>query len=256
MKKKSIKKFVESLKCTESHYCRSNTPHRLYLPCYSNIKKLWNIYNVQAENKLEARHCYFRRYFNTHYNVGFGTPQTDLCSKCLQFKENIKHCTDPTLKLELITNHKIHKLQAKSFYEMLKRDDPETAVFSFDYEKNIPLPELPDQQAYFSMQLSKTNVTCFVWTEAERPKSSNEIASAVHHTLTHFTFSEQIKTVRLFCDGCGGQNKNSTFMGMISNWIKCSAPSQIKQCVVIFPVVGHSYIPPDRVFGNIEKDVR
>lgn len=271
-KKQNIKQFIESLKCTESHYCRSDAPHRVYLPCELNVKKLWVMYNMQANENLKVRQCFFRNYFNRHYNVGFGTPQTDVCSQCLKFKEQIKRCEDPTLKQELITNHRVHKLQAKSFYDMLQRDSNEIAVFSFDCEKNMPLPKLPDQQAYFSMQLnfynlgvvagnsrvklSDKNVSCFVWTEADRPKSSNEIASVMYYTLQNFEFTDQINTIRLFCDGCGGQNKNSTFMGMLSYWMKCLAPPHIKQCEVIFPVVGHSFIPPDRVFGNIEKDVR
>lgn len=35
-----------------------------------------------------------------------------------------------------------------------------------------------------------------------------------------------------------------------------TAPQHIKKLKVILPVVGHSYLPPDRVFGNIEKSVR
>lgn len=44
-KRKSIKEFVESLQCTESHYCRSKTFNRIYLPAELNITKLWKIYN-------------------------------------------------------------------------------------------------------------------------------------------------------------------------------------------------------------------
>ncbi|KAK9701039.1 hypothetical protein QE152_g30866 [Popillia japonica] len=136
----------------------------------------------------------------------------------------------------------------------------------------MPLPKLPDQQAYFSMQinfynfsvvagnskskLSDNNVWSFVWTEADRPKSSNEITSGVYHVLSNVEYSENITTVCLFCDGCGGQNKNSTYMGMLCNWLYYFASPHIKHCEVIFPVVGHSFLPPDRVFGNIEKAVR
>ncbi|CAH1982168.1 unnamed protein product [Acanthoscelides obtectus] len=43
---------------------------------------------------------------------------------------------------------------------------------------------------------------------------------------------------------------------MCSKWLECYAPPNIKQLEIIFPVVGHSFIPPDRVFGNIEKAIR
>lgn len=44
-------------------------------------------------------------------------------------------------------------------------------------------------------------------------------------------------------------------MGMLMKWFQTD-PQHIKKLEVIFPVVGHSYLPPDRVFGNIEKVVR
>lgn len=271
-KKTSIQTFLESLKCTESHYCRAKSPHRIYLPCDLNIKKLWKIYNDKTQPSLQVRHCFFRNYFNANYNVGFGTPQTDMCSTCIQYKDKIKKCTDIGAKNELITNKRVHTLQAKSFYVLLKQNLPEYVTFSFDCEKNLPLPKVPDQKAYFSMQvnfynfgvvvgnsntkLSSQNVTCYVWTEADRPKGANEIASAIYNTLKSYTFGPEKEIVRLFCDGCGGQNKNSIVIGMLCYWFSCSSPPNIKEIQLIFPVVGHSYIPPDRVFGNIEKTVR
>lgn len=41
-------------------------------------------------------------------------------------------------------------------------------------------------------------------------------------------------------------------VGMSMKWFQ-TAPQHIEKLEVIFPVVGHSYLPPDRVFGNIEK---
>lgn len=34
-----------------------------------------------------------------------------------------------------------------------------------------------------------------------------------------------------------------------------SSPN-VKTIELVFPVTGHSFIPPDRVFGNIEKKIR
>ncbi|XP_050304355.1 uncharacterized protein LOC126741919 [Anthonomus grandis grandis] len=143
-KKVCMKTFIESLRCTESHYCRSDSPHRVYLPCDLNIKKLWNVYNEQAKPDQKVKQCYFRKYFNRKYNVGFGTPQTDLCSTCLQYKEKIRRCTDPKEKRSFITNHRVHTLEAKSFFAFLKQNSDEVVNISFDCQKNLPLPKLPD----------------------------------------------------------------------------------------------------------------
>lgn len=60
----------------------------------------------------------------------------------------------------------------------------------------------------------------------------------------------------MFADGCGGQNKNTILMTMCSYWLSTKSPSNIKKMEIIFPVVGHSFIPPDRVFARIEKAVK
>lgn len=43
---------------------------------------------------------------------------------------------------------------------------------------------------------------------------------------------------------------------MLLWWLQNEAPSGISVVSVVFPVTGHSFLPPDRVFGRIEKDVR
>lgn len=86
-------------------------------------------------------------------------------------------------------------------------------------------------------------------------KGSIQIASAVNHCLQNLN-TTGIKTVRLVADGCGGQNKNSIMVGMCSFWLEVQAPRNIENVEIIFPIPGHSYMPPDRVFGQIEKVVK
>src|SRR5690606_28467453 len=99
------------------------------------------------------------------------------------------------------------------------------------------------------------NSFCYTWLELEFKKGSNEVASAVFHRLCVSNFDD-VKKIRLVCDGCAGQNKNSTMIGMLSTWFSQKAPSSIKTIEVVFPIVGHSYMPPDRLFGRIEKRIR
>lgn len=42
-------------------------------------------------------------------------------------------------------------------------------------------------------------------------------------------------------------------IGMLSNCLLNSSPPNIENVEVIFPVVGYSYIPPGRLFCEIEK---
>lgn len=43
---------------------------------------------------------------------------------------------------------------------------------------------------------------------------------------------------------------------MASFWLSKHAPNNIKKVELFFPVTGHSYLPPDRVFGLTEKVIR
>ncbi|KAK9695533.1 hypothetical protein QE152_g32501 [Popillia japonica] len=124
---------------------------------------------------------------------------------------------------------------------------------------------------------SPETVKSFLWSEVDRRKSSNEIASAVFHTLSNHVFqddveivrlmadgcagqnkncTDDVEIVRLMADGCAGQNKNCTVIGMMCYWLHFCAPTCIKRTEIVFPIVGHSFLPPDRVFGHIEKKLR
>lgn len=65
--------------------------------------------------------------------------------------------------------------------------------------------------------------------------------------LTQFVF---------FADGCGGQNKNQHVVHALSYWLQNKSPRTIKEIVMYSPVRGHSYLPADRVFGRVEKNLR
>lgn len=269
-KRKAIKDFIKSLHCHESHYCRSKS-QRFYLPPELNINKLFKMYNAQAPEDLKVKGSFFRQIFNTAFNIGFGSPRTDVCSFCLECDEKLKlFKNDNTKKQDIMVIKRVHKLKAKAFYRLLKENKPKMKILSFDCEKNLALPKLPDQSTYYSRQLylynftiveghSKSsltpdNVFSYCWTENEFQKSSNEIASAVYHRLNNTDFTD-IEVLRLVADGCGGQNKNTTIIGMCAKWLS-ETPSSVTRLEIVFPIVGHSFLPPDRVFGNIEKVIR
>lgn len=81
------------------------------------------------------------------------------------------------------------------------------------------------------------------------------IASCIFHILQVKDFSAY-KHIRLMADGCPGQNKNSVMVSMIMYWLDNFAPNNIEDVTLIFPTTGHSYMPPDRVFGNIEREIK
>lgn len=53
-----------------------------------------------------------------------------------------------------------------------------------------------------------------------------------------------------------GQNKNCYVIHSMCFWLYHDAPENLDNIAVIFPVRGHSYMPADRIFGQIEKKYR
>lgn len=43
---------------------------------------------------------------------------------------------------------------------------------------------------------------------------------------------------------------------MLFYWLTKNAPAYIKMVELLFPMVGHSFLPPDRVFSRIEKAIK
>lgn len=267
----AVKSFIKSLKADESHYCRGKSV-RQYLPAELNISKLHKMYNQKSDADNQVKFSYFHHVFTTYFNVGFGSPKTDACSTCIEFNEKIQAEDDADKKKRLQTEKAIHTVRAKAFFDILKEKKDGLMTFSYDCEKNLVLPKVPDQRAYYSRQLycynftivkgsskchlNKNTVLAYSWLENERLKGSNEIASAVYHCLKKSeTTMDETHTVRLVSDGCPGQNKNCTLLTMGVKWLQ-EAPRQIRELQIIFPVTGHSYLPPDRVFGVTEKKLK
>lgn len=272
MRKESVIKFIKKFKTIEVHYCRSKIVARQYLPGSLSVNKMCRMYKTAVtQPELQVKCSYFRSVFSTQFNIGFKSPSSDVCSTCLMYKERIKIEKDSKIKNMLMIESAVHKKRGKAFFELLRQEKPGMKTFSFDCQKNMVLPRVPDQAAYYSRQLyvynfgvvegsSKSslkdqNVFLYVWCEMDRPKGSNEIASSVYHRLCSSNLGG-INHIRLVADGCGGQNKNSTMMTMCMYWFKKKAPRNITTLELVFPVAGHSYIPPDRVFAMIEKDVK
>lgn len=270
-RKQSVKSFIERFQPIQSHYTRSKTVTKQYLPSSLSITAMWQQYHEVHEKELHVTYEYFRSIFVNDYNISFATPATDCCSTCLRLKEVIKNCTDHQKIGDLRTELKVHEMRANAFYGLLKTTEEGILTLSYDCQKNLVLPKVQDQAAYYARQLYLYNYTicqgsshdsqsvhntfCYLWTEDSFRKGSNEIASALYHRLQNTDLAD-VHCIRLFADGCGGQNKNKNVVGMLCKWLAQDAPRSLKTVLLVFPIVGHSFIPPDRVFGKIERALK
>jgi len=180
--------------------------------------------------------------------------------------ENIKQIL--TLELNL------HKKKAKRFFELLKEQTNDSINCSFDMMQTQPLLKLSVTDVFYSRQVWIYNLTfvvsgsdqlndkCFlyIWNEAESGRGPNEICSALIDFLEKLEYNllnsgkSVPTTLNLFSDSCSAQNKNQYTMMTLLHYINYKS-KVFKNINHIFPVRGHSYMPPDRVFGRIEKEL-
>lgn len=91
-KKEKVREFISGLHATESHYNRKNKK-RVYLSSQCSIRKLHNSYHStlsDEEGSVKISFSMFRDIFRNEFNIGFRTPESDVCSQCLLIKEKLK----------------------------------------------------------------------------------------------------------------------------------------------------------------------
>lgn len=268
--KDKIRPHISSFKCRHSHYSRNNTNFRKYLPPDLSIRHMWRLFKHDNDN-IGCKFSLYYKIFRSEFNLGFGNPRSDICGICEKLRLTIKLCQDPAEMVSLMTDFNLHKRRAKYFYTLLNRvevEEPSITV-AFDMQQNQPLPKVAVGEAFYARQIWVFNLTfvvhadktqpkekvhIYTWDETHAGRDSNTVASALLHFLANLDIPEGIMKLRLFSDACASQNRNSTMVGACHYF--CSV---VKPGFVIehhFPIRGHSFLPPDRVFGRMEKVLR
>lgn len=269
--RQAVMQHVSSFMCKASHYARRGAPGRKYLPSEMSVAKMYELFKEQNHNDIS--YSLYYNVFRTEFNLGFGHPAKDCCATCMSSKLRVK---DPNLsedeKKAEIVSLMLHRRRAHVFYTLLNSVE-DSVTISFDIMQNLPLPKSPIGQTYYSRQLymyvfgvvmhhgkgskqAPGDCHLYVWLENENRKDSNMTASALDHCL-RANFVNEIRQsghVRLFSDSCYGQNKNATMVGMLSS-LRSTIFKDVKM-EYYFPIRGHSFLPPDRVFGRIEQELR
>ena len=102
--------------------------------------------------------------------------------------------------------------------------DPFLSAATFDLQQVIFLPKANDNMLYYKRRLGNYNLTiynlqtkachCFTWHEGQGKRGSSEIGTCLSIYLDQLD-AAGVKTVKLFADGCPGQNKNSVIRAML-----------------------------------------
>lgn len=81
----------------------------------------------------------------------------------------------------------------------------------------------------------------YQWTETQGGRGSTKIGSALLHYLDSLDL-ERKNVLRLVCDGCGGQNKNSHIIHALMFWLVSKSLEHIEEI--------------NLTFGRVEKQIK
>ena len=172
---------------------------------------------------------------------------------------------DKTAKAQLVGERELHHAKAERAYQQLKEDtalaksDSTILVISFDL--TLPTPSLSTNVVFYKRQLwtynlgihdGKSDRACMhMWHEAVASRGSNEVGSSILKYLRDINMSPTTTHLITYSDSCGGQNRN---IYLVCLWLHTVACSYLPLTTVDqkFMLPGHSYLPNDRDFGNIE----
>ena len=134
-------------------------------------------------------------------------------------------------------------------------------VSSEPVKRNLLLPHLPVGDIFYMQQLwlyvfgihmcGNNEVKMCCWTEMQAKRGSDEVISMLDNCLSKLPSS--VTSVRLYSDGCGGENKNANMMHYLFTLV---AVGKFKHIRHTFPATGHSFLPNDRDFGRTELNKR
>ncbi|CAG9791146.1 unnamed protein product [Diatraea saccharalis] len=199
------------------------------------------------------------------FNLRFKKPQIDTCLRCDRFKASISSTTD-TAEIEQLKNeHKAHIDHAYKLRDQMKTDlaraktEDSLETLTFDLEKTHCLPRLPTSIVYYKRQLNLHNlgIHCgssgkgyfYIWLEHEAGRGTQEVGSCIKKFINDHLKSSASELI-LWADSCGGQNRSIKMILMLLHVLHKN--NNLQKITVRFLQPGHTYLPNDSEFGDVE----
>ena len=137
-------------------------------------------------------------------------------------------------------------------------DQDAVDMVPFDFMQNLPTPTLNHNDVFYKHQLwtyvfgiHDTVVDCgymYMWDETVARRGSSEVASCLRHFFE--TYRTGAKSLVSYSDGCGGQNKNLTILGLYSELQQQGLYDILDHK---FLTRGHTFLRNDSDFAQIER---
>ncbi|KAK5639391.1 hypothetical protein RI129_011883 [Pyrocoelia pectoralis] len=260
-----ISNHIKSFPVKGSHY--SGKEYR-YLDARLNVKIMYQLFKVKYP-KSDVKYSYYLKFFHENFQLHFGRPQVDTCNVCEELNVKIKSpkLGDPA-KRAAVAEKVVHCRRSKKFYTALQnsavqcKERNDLVALSLDYMQNMQLPEIPVQDLFYLTQLS-VSVFCiynlgtkkamfYLYHEGVAAKSPNEICSLLMDYIQNY-IGPEVKELHLFSDNCPGQNKNHCVTRMS---LALTDTGRFNKIQHFFPIRGHSFLPCDRAFGLVKRNLK
>ena len=131
-----VKTHIKSFLAMESHYNRDGSK-RQYLASNLNVIKMYELFI--AENRKVVEEHFYRKIFNSCFNLGFHQPKKDQCDVCIKYK----NAKDKSELEEDYQQHLTNKQAARNLKTKVKErasTDKSMIVAAFDVQKVQQVP--------------------------------------------------------------------------------------------------------------------
>ena len=279
--------FIQMIPARRSHYSFTHNPHKQYVDTEDKKSQVWFYRKYQEwiyqnhTGEAPVTESMFKNIYNNCYNLEIVSPRVDVCDTCMILEAEIKRCKDlqkdPS---EFEEQYAAHKDKANIAYSHLKMaedkekwSDKDWLVICMDLQQTLTLPKVAAGTNYYLRKLNVYNFCIFeqltkdcffyVWEEFSGRKGSAEIYSCVYKYLNDKVFHDKHGNpvpkdkrphkLRIIADNCGGQNKNNKLALALLRLVHLD---EFKRIELAFLVPGHTYMPCDRTFGNISRELK
>lgn len=260
-----IHEHIASFPTKESHY---SSDARYYLASDLTVRKMHQLFEEKNPG-LGVKYQFYWQYFKNNFSLSFGRPVVDACTECESLKAKLRNKSlNDNAKKTYAAELMVHQRRSKKFYKKiqecteLSKKNNKILSLSLDFMAVVDLPRIPVQDIYYFRQLSTNTfgiynfandkVHTYVYHEGIARKSPDEVCSLLLHYFENF-LDKEYDELNLFCDNCGGQNKNHA---MIRFMMALVEKKMFKKINLYFPFRGHSFLPCDRSFGLIKRKMR
>lgn len=181
----------------------------------------------------------------------------DQCDICIGFSVG-------TIEEDKYKTHITRKNMARAEKDRQKdlaKDNPCTLMFTMDVQAVLTAPRLQVSASYYKMKLMVHNfifynmvtgdADCYIWHEGAGGVTANEFTTI---TLDYIVknLSLDTKTVIIFSDGCGYQNRNVT----LSNALSLLAENKGLEIFQYYLEKGHTQMECDSIHACIERKLK